>query len=465
MTKIYWGKWVDTIPIVSKILPGGGNYLFAVGGSGGIGNDSLVEVVKFNSKNGKIAWTRIIQSKFGLKDIYTSCVSDTINRRIYIGGAVSLDATLKNTAAALWILNYNGTVLDTFYDKGTFPSNNKVNDLLALPNGDVLIAGQVSYNDYQAATLYRYHYTTHKIIDGNITKNDKATPLANTKVYAVSFSAKDSSLHAVDSTISDIKGSYILPVPDTLTNVYVKAAPSLSSYPNQMPTYADSSLFFRNAAVVKMVNDTEYKNFSTILGINPGGNGFIRGLISQGANKVGDPIEHIQVFLMNNNNAPIVSAVTNTSGNFSCADLPIETYKIFVDVPTVDNTRPPVITLTPKDSDMSKLTFLLHRNYLELVKSNGINETSAPENDFNIYPNPFNNQINITYHLSQRAQVSIDLINMQTGSIVKELENNTLPAGEYNKSYNLSSAGLAPGLYILKLMAGDRSSFQIMEKL
>jgi len=213
-----------------------------------------------------------------------------------------------------------------------------------------------------------------------------------------------------------------------------------------------------------MTSDTMSKDFSCKLGINPGGKGFISGLIKQGANKkAGDPIDHLQLFLMNKTTA-VESAISDNAGNLSFGNIFPTTYKVFVDWPTIDNTRPPVLSLTNSDFNFSNLVFVLHRNYLELAKPGGVKDIEQEQIAIKVFPNPFNSEINIGYNLGENTKVSVQLLNIQTGIVVSELLNSTLPQGNYIANYPLNSSGFAPGLYLLKIMIGDRCMVQKVEK-
>lgn len=75
------------------------------------------------------------------------------------------------------------------------------------------------------------------------------------------------------------------------------------------------------------------------------------------------------------------------------------------------------------------------------------------------YPNPFNPSTVIRYHLAAESTVSIKIYDI-TGSEVAELINEVQTAGTHNINFNAS--GMASGMYIYKLQAGDNVSSKKM---
>jgi len=78
--------------------------------------------------------------------------------------------------------------------------------------------------------------------------------------------------------------------------------------------------------------------------------------------------------------------------------------------------------------------------------------------EFNLlpnYPNPFNSQTNIVYHLPQNAHVKISVYDIN-GRLVSTIVNNTQQAGVHRKNWNGINNRYLPaasGLYIVKLSA------------
>ena len=71
------------------------------------------------------------------------------------------------------------------------------------------------------------------------------------------------------------------------------------------------------------------------------------------------------------------------------------------------------------------------------------------------YPNPFNPSTNIRYSVPENSLVNIKVYNI-VGQEVAELINENKSAGKYDITFN--SNGLASGIYLVKMQAGDFSS-------
>ncbi len=68
----------------------------------------------------------------------------------------------------------------------------------------------------------------------------------------------------------------------------------------------------------------------------------------------------------------------------------------------------------------------------------------------NIYPNPFNPQTNISFHIPKRSRVILEIYNL-LGEKLITLMDRTLPKGSYNTIWHAS--GYSSGIYIVKLQA------------
>ena len=86
----------------------------------------------------------------------------------------------------------------------------------------------------------------------------------------------------------------------------------------------------------------------------------------------------------------------------------------------------------------------------------GINEpfiTDAGNFDFNVFPNPFNNEATVSFTLSRKATVFLKLFDI-SGKQVYSLSDGIYAPGKYK--INLSSSGLEKGLYICIMNTGDK---------
>lgn len=74
-----------------------------------------------------------------------------------------------------------------------------------------------------------------------------------------------------------------------------------------------------------------------------------------------------------------------------------------------------------------------------------------------VYPNPVKNQFTLPLKLTQATRVAVALHDI-AGKEVRTLLDETLPAGTHNRQLDVN--GVTPGIYVLKITAGNGSSTQ-----
>ena len=283
-------------------------------------------------------------------------------------------------------------------------------------------------------------------------------PLQNQKVYLIKFDAVLQALSAVDSTFTDNTGYYqFCNLNDTI--LFVKAAPDSAAYPWEMPTYADSSLFWNQATPYLGLFNLSYQvNFNTLYGQNPGGPGFIGGLVSQGANKttgVGDPVANVHLFLVNNTTGDVLDhTTTDANGYFSFANIPYGTYDIVPDHPYVDETNPPNLSISAQNPIRDSLDFRLHSTYLELVLGTDVEVPAVSSFGFEAAPNPFSGSTEIRLEIEERKDLSLKVFDL-VGAEVAVLAEGEYEAGKYRFDFSASDLGLPAGIYIARLQSGS----------
>ena len=285
--------------------------------------------------------------------------------------------------------------------------------------------------------------------------------LQNTNVYLISYNSVDSSLSAVDSTLTDSLGFFRFEcLPNNMT-YYLKATPDSAVYPNTLPTYSDSALVWQDA-VGYTIPTNQFAPILCRAGVNPGGPGFIGGLISQGANKTGDPIADLRLFLMDDQGNPVGYTDTDVNGYFSFPNLAQGTYSVWVDKPFVDNALAPEIELGPQTLQQDSLAIILHPTWLELMAPTTERVTFLEEGAFQVFPNPFTDQIRIDLKLAATTEVIVVLHDAQ-GRIITELALGQLTAGTHQWTLNEWSR-LPAGLYLAEVQAGNSRSIQKLIK-
>ncbi|MFN8395873.1 MAG: T9SS type A sorting domain-containing protein [Bacteroidia bacterium] len=287
-----------------------------------------------------------------------------------------------------------------------------------------------------------------------VVNTSAAAPLQNQKIMLIEHDTLAQALWAVDSTWTDSLGYYFFcNVTDTL--VFLKATPSAFDYPNQMPTYADTTLFWNNAITFYPLTQIPFQhNFSTLSGTNPGGPGFIGGLISQGANKtgaIGDPMPGVRVFLRDRNTGNILgNRISDTNGYFSFAGIPLGDYEIVPDRPLVSTTNVPQLSLTSMQPVMDSLDFQMHRYWLELVLHPTAVDPVIQGINISANPNPFRGSTQISLELPSDTEVAWEAFDIR-GQRVGASGNQVLREGVHRYSVGEE---LKPGIYMVRIHAG-----------
>ncbi len=83
----------------------------------------------------------------------------------------------------------------------------------------------------------------------------------------------------------------------------------------------------------------------------------------------------------------------------------------------------------------------------------GINQLVS-ESKFEIFPNPTNDNINVTYTVNESGAVKLDLVDIH-GSLIETLINQQQSNGIYSSIFNLKELNIAKGIYFVKLSIAD----------
>ena len=282
--------------------------------------------------------------------------------------------------------------------------------------------------------------TCEHLLKGIVSTSTSAT-LKNTKIYLCTYTANDSIVHLIDSTMTDTSGFYSFrTMQDT---VYLFAFPTLSAYPHELPTWSDTGAYFPMASSIGLHLGTNNKNFHTIYGANPGGSGLIGGKVTYcylcktfGS---GNPASGVRVLLADSNGKVQEYTYINSQGYFSFSSIAPTKYKIFVDQPLVKNNPAPVVTIDAANPFATSLGFTLYPTYLSLNTVTGIQEQKT-DAAIVIYPNPASDKLNI--EIANPSEGMICLTDLNGRILITQIINST------NTSIDISA--LSKGLYILK---------------
>lgn len=381
-----------------------------------------------------------------------------------IGGATSCNAAFNANLVSPCTFQFNliqnnvVAVVQWVYGDGTLSSgSNTVTTHTYNASGTYLVtcsvadpSGVICDSDSMMITVTCGGVINY--ISGNISKPTPAGSMpASADVYLIEYDAVSGILTAIDTTRSDSFGDY------TFYNVApgtyrIKAALVFSDpdYANYLPTYYGSVLLWNQAVSVNQ--NSSNVNIGLLMGVNPGGPGFIGGLVFQGANKttdVGDPLADLMVLLTDMSDGPVAYTQTDINGQYSFANLAYGTYKVWIDVLNKSCT-PLVITISPASSSVINADLEVNSTFITGIFTRDLDHL------IEVYPNPSQGSLNINLKDMDIQNITVQIIDI-AGKVQME-------RGISGKNSTLSIEDLPAGRYFLILKSGSGNYTQKLVK-
>lgn len=267
-------------------------------------------------------------------------------------------------------------------------------------------------------------------------------------VYLITHdSANGGILTAIDSQlVTWMDSSFYLFTNVPQGDYLVKAAltPNSSQYANYLPTYYDSVLYWNQATVINP--STYVADIYLIGGTNPGGPGFIGGLVAQGANKQqgpGDPYAGASVLLLTDQGEPVTHTVSGMDGSFSFSDIALGSYLLQVEIPGKTSQTHAVVLDSQTDS-VTTLVFTVNRMD---ITTGLLRPIEKPSLEVSLYPNPTTDNCQI--RLDEPMHQPADLLVMDaTGRIIRNM---TGWVQGHGQTQTLDIHRLPAGLYRIEI--------------
>lgn len=266
-------------------------------------------------------------------------------------------------------------------------------------------------------------------------------------VYLIHYDPNVGSLQAVATAPIGNNGHYVFHVQGG--NYLVKAALSPNSiyYYHWLPTYFDHELWWNQANVISLNANMSNVNIHLVEGINPGGPGFIGGLVTQGANKTngpGDPVADVLVMLLNMNDEPVQYTYSNSNGEFSFNNLAYGTYKIWGEVLS-HATTPAIVTITENhvEEDGVNLWVTDKEVTTGVYEEAVLNNASVGE----LFPNPTIGDASFYINLAENTELTLRVFDI-TG---RQVYGDILKLNSGDQRIELPIASLLPGIYSMVL--------------
>ncbi|RMG61911.1 MAG: PKD domain-containing protein [Bacteroidetes bacterium] len=276
-------------------------------------------------------------------------------------------------------------------------------------------------------------------------------PVFNGMAYLIQHDSLAGTLTAVDSTYI-LAGHYAFGFVSPGTYL-VKAAltPASPVYANYLPTYFGDELFWDDATSIVATNASQFlPPISLVAGTNPGGPGFIGGLVSQGANKTeGDPLMNMSILLLDIHEQPITHVTTDGAGEFSFPNLAYGTYKVYVEMAGMYST-PWIVTISPDNPTVTDINFEMNETGINPTGTTSIDKELGIEG-LMVYPNPVQDMVQVALNLRQSGTVSLMLRN-PLGQLVRQQAEAVAPG---SRQLTLPMADLPAGTYLLQVVTPE----------
>jgi hypothetical protein len=289
------------------------------------------------------------------------------------------------------------------------------------------------------------------------------------KVYLIQYDPNPGILTAIDSVdfvsapgaIHYSFGS--VPPGEYLVKAFLN--PGSNEYENYLPTYHFSHLYWHEADVITVPYffNSQLFNVFIIPGDNPGGPGFIGGLVSEGANiwgggasdrGEGEPMANISILLLNSNEAPVTHTLTAADGSFGFPNLAYGTYKVVVEIPGLEQGEK-WVTIGPDNPSVGNINFAVGESGIVLSVT-----VVGREVESLIYPNPVTDQLSAYFFLEEPTAARLTLTTADGKAVLTQ----SLQLQGGGQVVPVSVGGLNPGMYVLQVIANGWSIQQLVVK-
>lgn len=290
-----------------------------------------------------------------------------------------------------------------------------------------------------------------------VIENDTVNTGANGTAFLIYYDPDEESLTAVDE-VSVNQGIFIFNnVPAGEYLVKAALSPNSLGYENYFPTYFNQVLWWNEATAIEVIANSSYTlELNMVEGDNPGGPGFIGGLVSEGANFSGgadhrgdgDPLANVTMLLLDENDNPISHTVTNAQGEYQFDNLAWGTYKVYIEITGIEHVMY-LVTIGPENPSVNNLDFIVDENSAATVSIKDLLE----ENSIQIYPNPTNNVLNLQMTVKESSAVIFSLMNVEGKTVFAQAVD--LYPGVYTHSFDMEK--LPAGLYFVNIIDGKET--------
>lgn len=266
--------------------------------------------------------------------------------------------------------------------------------------------------------------------------------------YLIEYDSVAGTLTAVDTFVSSVAatgltGLFYFNVQAGSYLVKVALNSTSAIYSNYLPTYFGDELFWNNATYIDP-SSFPFLSIDMVAGANPGGPGFVGGLVSQGANKQGEPMGGMHVLVTHMDDSPLTYTLTHEDGTFELEDLPYGTYKVWVEMWGRDLNYH-IVTLSPAEPAANNLDFEITDEEVVAGTALGLEQFLENGSSWKIYPNPASNLANVVLNFQQGIEMSLSMSNVLGQEVYKQ----SYQAFVGQNTYQIPVQELESGVYMI----------------
>ena len=100
-------------------------------------------------------------------------------------------------------------------------------------------------------------------------------------------------------------------------------------------------------------------------------------------------------------------------------------------------------------------------NDFNFDSTTAVNDFKQNSRQLDNYPNPFSNYTNISFEITAKSKVVLEIYSLN-GQKIKQLVNNEMVAGKHSIQWNArneNNSKIEPGVYVCRMLIGNQSEF------
>ena len=299
-------------------------------------------------------------------------------------------------------------------------------------------------------------------ISGYISFTGATPDTLDMQVWLIQFNPTDSSLTALDSTVTCLSGSipYYEFDGKPAGNYMTKAkllfgnTPGSSGY---IPTYGASTAYWDTATTIAHGTGFDSSNIDMLYGTVPSGTGFIGGLVSAGADKgtstTGIPVPNMMIYLKNVATGKVITyTTTDITGAYSFSNLGAGTYMVYPEDYQYRTTESAPVIISATSDTATGVNFTQHTISMTITPAAtaGIKPVISGS-AISVYPNPSSGTVNIAWQNQQTGIASV----VVTDVVGREVYNHRLQLTTASGTSQTDLSNLNDGIYIITIKSGN----------